>query len=77
MGAGSRPVNAAPARPVTRHGNRWLVRALGSAAMAAARTKDTAYLGARYQRLAHQLGEKKALVAVEHSILIAVWALSR
>ena len=57
----------------TRHGNRWLTAALGTAAMAAARTKDTTYLGARYQRLAPRLGKKKAIVAVEHSILIAVW----
>jgi len=34
---------------------------------------DTTYLGARYQRLAHRLGKKKAIVAVEHSILTAVW----
>ncbi|MDQ3765106.1 MAG: hypothetical protein M3460_27485, partial [Actinomycetota bacterium] len=34
----------------TRHGNRWLRGALGTAAMAAARTKDKTYLGARYQR---------------------------
>ncbi len=57
----------------TRHGNRWLVGALGTAAMAAARTKDTTYLGARYQRLMRRVGKKKALVAIEHSILIAVW----
>jgi len=57
----------------TRHGNRWLIGALGTAAMAAARTKDTTYLGARYQRLAHRIGKKKAIVAVEHSILTAVW----
>ena len=56
----------------TRHGNRWLVGALGTAAMAAARTKDTTHLGARYRRLVPRLG-KKAIVAVEHSILIAVW----
>ena len=57
----------------TRHGNRWLIGALGTAAMAAARTKDTTYLGARYQRLAHRIGKKKDIVAVEHSILTAVW----
>ena len=57
----------------TRHGNRWLGGALGTAAMAAARTKDTTYLGARYQRLIPRLGKKKAIVAVEHSILTAVW----
>src|SRR5881227_2408437 len=57
----------------TRHGNRWLTGALGTAAMAAARTKDTTFLGARYQRLIPRLGKKKAIVAVEHSILTAVW----
>jgi transposase len=57
----------------TRHGDRWLTGTLGTAAMAAARTKDTTYLGARYQRLARRLGKKKALVAVQHSILTAIW----
>ena len=57
----------------TRHGDRWLSGALGTAAMAAARTKDTTYLGARYRRLAPRLGKKKAIVAVQHSILTAVW----
>ncbi|MGH3438649.1 MAG: IS110 family transposase [Sciscionella sp.] len=57
----------------TRHGNRWLGGALGTAAMAASRTRDTTYLGARYHRLAPRLGKKKALVALEHSILIAAW----
>jgi hypothetical protein len=57
----------------TRHGNRWLTGALGTTAMAASRTKDKTYLGARYQRLAPRLGKKKALVALEHSILTAEW----
>ncbi|MCA1704389.1 MAG: IS110 family transposase, partial [Actinobacteria bacterium] len=57
----------------TRHGNRWLSAALGTAAMAAARTKDKTYLGARYQRLVPRLGKNKAIVALEHSILTAVW----
>ena len=57
----------------TRHGNRWLGGALGTAAMAAARTKDKTYLGARYQRLVPRLGKKKAIIALEHSILTAVW----
>lgn len=30
-------------------------------------------LGARYRRLAPRLGKKKALVAIEHSILTAGW----
>lgn len=57
----------------TRHGNKWLGGALGTAALAAARTKDTTYLGARYARLVRRMGGKKAIVAVEHSILTAVW----
>ncbi|MGW1887697.1 hypothetical protein [Streptomyces sp. NPDC001970] len=46
---------------------------LGQAAMAASRTRDTTYLGARYGRLMPRLGKRKALVAVEHSLLTAVW----
>ncbi|WP_329536261.1 transposase [Streptomyces sp. NBC_01450] len=56
-----------------RRGNRWLGAALGTAAMAASRTRETTYLGARYHRLVPHLGKKKALVAIEHSILTAVW----
>jgi transposase len=56
-----------------RHGNRWLGAALGTAAMAASRTRNTTYLGARYLRLMPRLGKKKALVALEHSTLTAVW----
>lgn len=55
------------------HGNRWLGAALGTAAMAASRARATTYLGARYHRLVPRLGEKKALVAIEHSLLTAVW----
>lgn len=57
----------------TTKGNRWLRDALGTAAMAAARSKDT-YLGAQYARFVRRLGSKpKALVALEHSILTSVW----
>lgn len=56
-----------------RHGNRWLGGALGTAAMAAGRTRERTYLGARYARLVPRLGKQKTIVAVEHSILIAVW----
>ncbi|MDX3762817.1 transposase [Streptomyces sp. AK02-04a] len=56
-----------------RHGNRWLGAALGTAAMTASRTRETTYLGSRYHRLVPRLGKKKALVAIEHSILTAVW----
>ncbi|MCV7152440.1 IS110 family transposase [Mycolicibacterium pyrenivorans] len=57
----------------TRHGDRWLTGALGTAALAAARTRDSTYLGAKYRRLAPRIGKQKAIVALQHSILAAVW----
>ncbi|MEU1276440.1 IS110 family transposase [Streptomyces sp. NPDC005799] len=42
-----------------RHGNRWLGAALGTAAMASSRTRDTTYLGARYRRLAPRLARRR------------------
>ncbi|MFJ9610786.1 hypothetical protein ACIRS1_31040 [Kitasatospora sp. NPDC101176] len=56
----------------TRHGDPWLKAVLGQAASAASRSKGT-YLAARFKRIASRRGKKRALVAVEHSILIAVW----
>jgi transposase len=56
----------------TRHGDPWLKAALGQVAIAASRTKGT-YLAARYRRVAARRGKKRALVAVGHSVLIAVW----
>ncbi len=56
-----------------RHGNRWLGGALGTAAMAAGHTRERTYLGARYARLVPRLGKQKTIVAIEHSILTAVW----
>jgi len=56
----------------TRPGNPYLKGALGIAAMSAARSKDT-YLSAKYRRIAARRGPVKAIVAVEHAILIATW----
>jgi transposase len=56
----------------TRHGNAHLKGALGIAALAAIRTKST-YYAARYQRLKSRRGGKRALVAIEHDMLIAIW----
>lgn len=56
----------------TRPGNPYLKGALGIAAMSAARTKDT-YLAAKYRRIATRRGPVKAIVAVEHAILTAIW----
>jgi transposase len=57
----------------TGHGNRYLARILGEAAVSASRT-DT-FLGARYRRIARRRGKKKAVVAVGRSILVICWHL--
>lgn len=56
----------------TRHGNRWLRAVLTQAAWAGARTKGTYFQG-QYRRLAPRRGKKRAIVAVAHSLLIAVF----
>jgi len=57
----------------TGHGNRYLARILGEAAVGAARTDS--FLGERYRRIARRRGSKKAIVAVGRSILVIVWHL--
>ena len=58
----------------TRPGDPYLKGALGIAAMSIARHATTSgYLGAKYRRVASRRGPMKAIVAVEHAILIAVW----
>jgi len=57
----------------TGHGNRYLARALGEAAIAASRT-DT-FPGERYRRIARRRGTRKAIVAVGRSILVIAWHL--
>jgi hypothetical protein len=57
----------------TGHGNRYLARVLGEAAVSAGKT-DT-FLGERYRRLARRRGKQKAIVAVGRSILIIIWHL--
>jgi transposase len=56
----------------TRPGNPYLKGALGIAAMSAARSHDT-YYAAKYRRIASRRGPIKAVVAIEHAMLIAVW----
>jgi transposase len=56
----------------TRKGNVWLRTVLVEAAWAAARTKNS-YLASLYARLSRRRGQKKAIIAVGHSILVAVW----
>jgi len=57
----------------TGHGNPYLARILGEAAIGASRTNT--FLGERYRRLARRRGKKKAMVAVGRSILTIVWHL--
>lgn len=57
----------------TGHGNRYLARVLGEAALGASRTNT--FLGERYRRIARRRGKKKAIVAIGRSILIIVWHL--
>ncbi len=52
-----------------RKGNRYAKAILVQAAHAAARTKNT-YLSAQYHRIAARRGDKRAAVAVGHSILV-------
>ena len=60
----------------TRKGSPWLRKLLVEAAHAAAHTKHT-YLAAQYHRLAARGGQKKAMVAVGHSILIIIYHVLR
>jgi transposase len=57
----------------TGHGDRYLARVLGEAAVGASRTNT--FLGERYRRIARRRGKKKAVVAVGRSILVIVWYL--
>lgn len=60
----------------TTHGNKYLKGALGVAALAAARSKNT-FLATRYRRLVTRRGKPRAIVALQHSILTAVWNMLR
>lgn len=56
----------------SRPGDPWLKNALGLAATAAARSKNT-YLASRYKRIAIRRGKKRALVALGHTLLTSIW----
>jgi len=60
----------------TRPGNPYLQGVLGAAAMSCAQHPGT-YLGARYRRIASRRGPMKANVAIQHSMLIAIWHMGR
>lgn len=54
----------------TRPGNRYLKGVLGIAALSAARSKNT-YFSAKYKRIATRRGPMRAIVALEHTMIIA------
>src|SRR5215203_5221858 len=56
----------------TRNGSKWLDFALEEAGMAAIRVKAN-YPAAQYQRLKPRRGHKRALGAVKHSLICAIW----
>jgi transposase len=55
-----------------RHGNRWLRSMLLQAAWAATRVRG-GYFGAQFRRIAKRRGEKRAAIAVAHSILTVIY----
>jgi transposase len=55
-------------------GNKYLKAALGTAALSVSRSKNT-YLAAKYQRIKFRRSPMIAIVALQHSILNAVWHL--
>ena len=56
----------------TRPGNPYLKGALGVAALSVARSKNT-YFAAKFRRIAARRGPMKALVALQHAMLVAIW----
>ena len=54
------------------HGNRWLQTTLVQVAWAAVKVKNS-YYSAFYRRLAARRGAKRAIIAVAHHILIAIY----
>jgi transposase len=74
--AGTTPGNNESAGKVkssrTRPGNPYLQGSLGAAAMACSQNPRT-YFGARYRRIASRRGPQKANVAIQHSMLVAIW----
>jgi len=55
------------------HGNPYLARVLGEAAVSTSKTNT--FLAARYRRIARRRGQPRAVVAVGRSILVIIWHL--
>ncbi|WP_345069958.1 transposase, partial [Leifsonia kafniensis] len=58
----------------TRPGNRYLKANLGIAALAISWSKDN-HLHTKYWRIVSRQGKQKAVVAIEHALLVIVWNL--
>jgi transposase len=56
----------------TRNGSKWLDFALEEAAMAAIRVHE-GYIAAQYRRLKPRRGHKRALGAIKHTMICAIW----
>jgi transposase len=56
-----------------RRGNRWLRTALHMSATAVVRSREPGALGARYRRVLRRRGHSKALGAVAHAQLVAIY----
>lgn len=57
----------------TGHGNRYLARILGEAAVVAGKTNT--FVGERCRRLGRRRGKRRAIVAIGRSILVIIWHL--
>jgi hypothetical protein len=66
------PIGRARESTSTWPGNAHLKAALGNAAISAARTKGC-YLHTRYRRHTNRSTGLKALVAIEHAMVVAIW----
>jgi len=60
----------------SRHGNKWVHAALVEAAWSASRVKDT-YLSAQHHRIAPRRGDKRAVVAVAHTMIVDIYHMLR
>lgn len=56
----------------TRPGNRYLKAALGIASLSVTRSKTT-YLAVKYRRIQSHAGAMRAVVALQHTLLVIVW----
>ncbi|WP_284762666.1 IS110 family transposase [Arthrobacter sp. efr-133-R2A-63] len=56
----------------TRPGDHYLKAALGIAALAVSRSKTT-YLAVKYRRIQSRAGALRAVVAIQHTLLVIVW----